>query len=353
MMKKEKKIFAICDLEEAYVVHLADYLNQKPDMPFRVMAFTQLDSLIDYAKGNEIEILLISVEAMTDEVRSLNVHRTIILSDGETPNLEDEDLFIDKYQDSDTIARLVCGFSGQANERLKDSLGSCRLISVYSPIGRCGKTFFSLTLAQSIAQAEKTLYLNLESCSGLEGLLKASWREDLADLIHASRTEPENLHAMLEGIVKCFGNLDICPPPFFPEDLRETSAAEWMHFFATLVQEAGYQTIVLDVGDQIKDIPELLKFSSAICFPILPDPVSRAKVSQFEKNLDALSMSEIRMKLIRLYLPSVTVHNLGASLLDDLMYGSMGQFVRQMLEESTALSRGTINESEKNKQYHK
>jgi hypothetical protein len=64
-------------------------------------------------------------------------------------------------------------------------------------------------------------------------------------------------------------------------------------------------------------------------------------------------MSEIRMKLIRLYLPSVTVHNLGASLLDDLMYGSMGQFVRQMLEESTALSRGTINESEKIKQYHK
>lgn len=332
-MKKEKKIFAICDLEEAYVVHLADYLNQKTDLPFRVMAFTRLDSLIEYAQGHEIEILLISVDAMTDEVRSLNVHRTIILSDGEAPNLEEDDVFIDKYQDSDTIARLVCSFAGQADERLKDSLGSCRLISVYSPIARCGKTLFSLTLAQDISQSEKTLYLNLENCSGLEGLLKASWREDMADLIHASRAEPENLGSRLESIVKSYGNLDICPPPFFPEDLRETSVPEWIRFFASLAQDGGYQAIVLDIGDQIRDIPDLLKMSSSVFFPILPDPVSRSKVSQFEKNLDALSLDDVRRKLIRLYLPSVTVRSLGASLLDDLMYGSMGNFVRQMQRE--------------------
>ena len=34
-MKKEKKIFAICDLEETYVVHLAHYLNQKPELRIR------------------------------------------------------------------------------------------------------------------------------------------------------------------------------------------------------------------------------------------------------------------------------------------------------------------------------
>jgi hypothetical protein len=73
--------------------------------------------------------------------------------------------------------------------------------------------------------------------------------------------------------------------------------------------------------------------SSTVFFPILPDPVSRSKVSQFEKNLDALSLDDVRRKLIRLYLPSVTVRSLGASLLDDLMYGSMGNFVRQIQRE--------------------
>lgn len=332
-MKKEKKIFAICDLEEAYVVHLADYLNLKPDLPFRVMAFTSLESLIEYAKGHEIEILLISVDAMNDDVRKMNVRRTIILSDGETPDLEEGDLSIDKYQDSDTIARLVCGFAGQDSARLKDSLGSCALVCVYSPIGRCGKTLFALTLSQTIAQSGKTLYLNLESCSGLEGLLKANWREDLADLMYASRSEPGNLGSRLESIVRRFGNLDICPPPFFPEDLRETNVTEWMQFFASLAHAGDYQTIILDIGDQIRDIPELLRLSTHVYVPILPDPVSRSKVSQFEKNLDALALEEVRARLIRLFLPTVNVHNLGTSLLDDLMYGSMGNFVRQLLEE--------------------
>ena len=252
-MKKEKKVFAICDLEEAYVVHLAHYLNQKSDLPFRVMAFTSLSSLIEYASGNEIEILLISTDAMSEEVRNLNVHRIIILSDGETPSLGTDDPQIDKYQDSDTIARLVCGYAGAANTEMKKSLGSCRLIGVYSPVSRCGKTMFCLTLAQALARSGKVLYLNLESWSGLEDLLQANWREDLADLMYAARSELEDLTSRLEGIVKTYGTLDICPPSFFPEDLRETDIPSWMEFFAALSNTGNYTSIILDIGDQIKD----------------------------------------------------------------------------------------------------
>ena len=332
-MRKEKKVFAICDLEEAYVVHLAQYLNQKSDLPFRVMAFTSLNSLIEYASGHEIEILLISTDAMSDEVRSLNVRRIIILSDGEDPSLDAGDPFIDKYQDSDTIARLVCGCAGAAYAQMKDSMGSCRLIGVYSPIARCGKTMFCLTLAQSLARSGKTLYLNLESWSGLEGLLQTSWREDLADLMYAARSERDTLETRLGGIVKSFGALDICPPSFFPEDLRETGVPEWMQFFASLARAGEYASIVIDIGDQIKDIPDLLKMCGRVFLPLLPDPVSRAKVSQFEKNLESLSMEDVKQGLVRLYLPPVTVRSLGSSLLDDLMYGNMGQFVRQLETE--------------------
>ncbi len=332
-MRKDKNIFAICDLEEAYVVHLADYLNQKSDLPFRVMAFTKLESLMEYARGHEIEILLISTEAMTQEVRELNVHRTIILSDGETPDLDGEGLFIDKYQDSDTIARLVCSYAGQASAQMKESLGDCRLIGVYSPVSRCGKTLFSLALASVCAQDNHCVYLNLESCSGFEGLLRTSWREDLADLIYAARTERESFQARLESILINYGNLGICPPSFFPEDLRDISVTEWMQFFASLSQSLSCRMIILDIGSQIKEIPELLKMCSMTFMPILPDPVSRAKISQFDKNLEALSMEDLKRNMIRLYLPSVSIHNLGASLLDDLLYGSMGQFVRRLLEE--------------------
>ena len=343
-MKKEKKVFAICDLEEAYVVHLAHYLNQKSDLPFRVMAFTSLSSLIEYASGNEIEILLISTDAMSEEVRNLNVHRIIILSDGETPSLGTDDPQIDKYQDSDTIARLVCGYAGAANTEMKKSLGSCRLIGVYSPVSRCGKTMFCLTLAQALARSGKVLYLNMESWSGLEDLLQANWREDLADLMYAARSEPEDLTARLEGIVKTYGTLDICPPSFFPEDLRETDIPSWMEFFAALSHTGDYTSIILDIGDQIKDIPELLKMCHRVFLPLLPDPISRSKVLQFDRTLEALSMEDLKQGIVRLYLPSVSVHSLGASLLDDLMYGSMGQFVLQLVSEELRDKRHQVSQ---------
>ena len=70
-----------------------------------------------------------------------------------------------------------------------------------------------------------------------------------------------------------------------------------------------------------------------VFLPILPDPVSRVKITQFEKNLEALSMEDLKHGLIRLYLPSVNVRSLGASLLDDLMYGDMGEFVQKLGRE--------------------
>ena len=151
--------------------------------------------------------------------------------------------------------------------------------------------------------------------------------------MYVARSERQTLTARLEDIVKSFGTLDVCPPSFFPEDLRDTDVRQWMQFFAALARAGEYQTILLDIGDQIKDIPDLLKMCRRVFLPVLPDPVSRAKLSQFEKNLEALSMEDLKQGLIRLYLPSVTVRSLGAALLDDLVYGKMGQFVRKLGRE--------------------
>ena len=42
-----------------------------------------------------------------------------------------------------------------------------RMIGVYSPIGRCGKSSFAFTLGQVLAREEKVLYITLEEFSGL------------------------------------------------------------------------------------------------------------------------------------------------------------------------------------------
>ena len=132
-MNKSKKIFAICDLEESYVVRLADYLNRRKMVPFEVQAFTNLTSLLDYSQDNHIEILLISTEAMSDEVKRLDVSRTIILYDGEELNLEERENCVYKYQATDCIAREVMNLYTGGSGALKFSLqqAGCEVCKVF------------------------------------------------------------------------------------------------------------------------------------------------------------------------------------------------------------------------------
>lgn len=322
-----RKIFAICDLEEKYVVRLTDYLNEKGTLPFEVLAFTNLDSLVRYARDHPIEILLISTQAMSEEVKNLSAARTIILSEGEEPDLSGESSIF-KYQSSEMIAKEVMQLYSGAETQV--DMADCDVTGIYSPVGRCGKTLFALTMAQLMGERARTLYVNLENFSGFETLFGKTFRSDLTDLVYLSQQEGASLGLKLESIAEHMGNMDFIPPAFFPGDLRQIGADRWQLFLAQTAAAGDYKKMVLDIGTEPGDVPALLRLCTRIYMPIMPDPISRSKVTQFEKNLEALSMKDILKKTVRLYLPKVETRSAGVQLLDELARGKMGQFVRQL-----------------------
>lgn len=356
---KTKKIFAVCDLDEHYVVRLTNYLNQKQATPFEILAFSDPESLIRYAGQHPLEILLISGDAMNSRIKTLNVSHIFILSEGEDPAFlndteegdseseeisdEKEDPYplIYKYQSTDSLAREVMnyytgGLSG-ASKPLKAS--GTEIYAVHSPIARCGKTLFSLTLAELLGQKKKTLYLNLENYSGFESLLGQTYRSDLTDLVYLSRKNEESLPMKLNNVVITLRSADYLPPAFFPGDLREIRPDDWISFLSKVSDIMGYQAIVLDIGTEPSNVPALLSVSTHIYMPLLPDPLSRAKLSQYEKNMEALSMKPVLDRAVRLYLPEVKPKGSGISILDDLISGPMGSYTRKLLKEEASQER--------------
>lgn len=360
-MIKTKKVFAVCDLDEHYVVRLTNYLNQKQSTPFEILAFTNPESLIHYAGQHPIEILLISRDAMSSRIKSLNVSRILILSEGEEPaflsshdsdsNQDEEDSPISassagaagypviyKYQSTESLAREVMNYytgdlSG-SSRTLKAS--GTEIYAVHSPISRCGKTLFSLTLAEILGEKKKTLYLNLENYSGFESLFGQTYRSDLTDLVYLSEKDEESLPMKLESVVRSLRNADYIPPAFFPGDLREIKSDEWISFLAQISNLMDYKAIVLDIGSEPSDIPALLRVCSHIYMPLLPDPLSRAKVTQYEKDMEALSMNQVMERTVRLYLPEVRLKGSGPALLDDLLKSPMGSYTRKLLKEEAS-----------------
>ena len=220
----KKNIFAVCDLDASYACNLTDYLNGKRTTPFEVQAFTNVESLQEFAKEQPLELLLISTRAMCNEIRELPIGRIVILSEGE--QLQDLNLeeypFVYKYQSSDQLICEVMEYYTEANPNtcLFPATTDTKLIGIYSPVARSGKTAFALALGEILAESRQVLYLNLEEYSGFEELFGTHYRTDLTDLIYFARQKEENLVYKLNSIIQSFHGLQYVPPAVFSADIR-------------------------------------------------------------------------------------------------------------------------------------
>ena len=86
----KNRILAVCDPEEEYVSRLMEYLNEKRVSPFYVRAFTSKEALMDFAKEEEVEMLLIASQLLKqggdEEMRALRVGKRILLTQGQVPS---------------------------------------------------------------------------------------------------------------------------------------------------------------------------------------------------------------------------------------------------------------------------
>ena len=334
----KKSILAICDLEETYVCNLTEYMNERKNTPFDVQAFTNLDSLSQFAEKNHIDLLLISTQAMCEEVKNLDIDRIVILSEGELPEHVMSEPQVYKYQSSDNlIAEVMNYYAAAAPCRQPAAFAGTamkmEIFGVYSPIGRVGKTSFALTLGEILAEKRRVLYVNLEDYHGFEGLFSSVYRADLSDLIYFARQKEGNIIYKLNGMIQTFYNLDYIPPAFSPCDLRDVRCEEWIWCLQEIGSCGEYEVMILDLGYQVDEVYQLLRLCKRVYMPVLEDSISKSKLLQFEKNLNALDCQDVLEKICRLHLPEGRADFGGKDGIEKMVNGSMGIYVRKLLEK--------------------
>ena len=332
----KKSIFAVCDLDSSYACNLMDYLNEKRSTPFEVQAFTNVESLKEFASEQEIEILLISTRAMCNEIRELPISRVVILSEGE--QFQETDLeypVVYKYQSSDQLISEVMEYYAGTNPStcLLTTTVKTKLIGVYSPVGRSGKTSFALALGEILAETKQVLYLNLEEYSGFEDLFDLHYRTDITDLIYFARQKEGSLIYKLNSVIQSFHSLQYIPPALFSADLRDVSGEEWLAFLKEIMTYCEYDVIILDIGSQVDELFQLLQKCEKIYMPIAQDAAAKAKLAQYDRLLGMLDLRDLSEKTNRITLPAVRVRKEDGDVTQQLVWGDMGKFVRRLLWE--------------------
>lgn len=324
-----KRIMAVYDVDPFYADRFAEYANQKEAMPFTAVAFTSIGRLKEFASRQEVELLLVGDEVGDEELEGIKAGQVIRLS--ETGAAKDGSKAVYKYQASDNVLREVMAcYQVREQPVLLTAVGrKSRVIGVYSPIGRCGKTAFAMTLGQVLARERKVLLMSLEVFSGMSALTGSSYGESLSDLIYFYRQGAYS-RLRLGSAVYNWGGLDYVPPVTYAEDLSDVGGMELAGLIDRIAADGAYEIIVVDFGHFERDVEKLLELCDVIYAPVKEDTVSSVKLEEWKAYLDASGRQNLWEKIRLLKLPRQRVTGTREAYLEQLLWGDMGDFAREL-----------------------
>lgn len=329
-----ERVMAVYDEDTLYAERLADFINHRKQAPFKALAFTALEKLKGYGKDHEINLLLIQADVSREEIAGLRAEQVFYLCDGEESSLEEPSKGIYKYQAADGILRDVMKAYLTNDEEAGSSMISRtgKVIGIYSPINRCLKTSFSLTMGQLLSRDLKVLYLNFEDCSGLGRLIGEELKGGLSDLFYYYSQEKYSW-IRLGSLVYTWGELDYVPPFQYPEDLNQIGALEVADLVRRIARESPYETIILDLGQFGRKAAEVLDVCDIIYMPVMEDCVSAAKIEEFEEYLITSGQESIKKRIQKIKLPYHCNFGRRDSYLEQLLWSELGDYTRQLLRK--------------------
>lgn len=293
----------VCDTEEEYAKALAMFFMRKKELMLQVHVCSSVGHAEALGKELRADILLAAAECAGEVQEKVRAEKVFVLSTGRKSAEKAEYPALYKYQSGEKMLSCIIQECAELFDAEDMSQGMSRnkkqkIIGVFSPVHRIGKTEYALKLGEKLAETENVLYLNLEVFAGIGGHFKQEG-QTLADVLYYARQEKGNLGLMLTTLVCHRGNLDYVLPVPISEDLKEVHGSEWALLVNKILEQSIYETIVLDIGDGIPELYQLLKSCAEVHMPVLEDDYSKAKLLQFEREMNVLGQEDVLKRIVR------------------------------------------------------
>ena len=173
----------------------------------------------------------------------------------------------------------------------------------------------------------------MEANSGFERLLECSYDRGMSDILYYARQENQGIIYKLGGMVQSMQNLDYLPPAASPMDIQTAKYEEWKWLFQEIEKNSSYEVLILDLGDGVADLYQILDFCNEIYVPIRNDVISAAKMEQFENLLRRWDCQSVLDKMRKIHVPFHTANRTGKAYFEELVWSELGDYVRQILRD--------------------
>ncbi len=353
-------LIAILDNDSDYANSLADYFRLKGGISSEIVVFTREDSFEEYAKNHSFDILLINQEftnilnrncsdtinqfnrscstTTTDKKMESNVlsqsHNIFTLCEHKTMREENTGICLFKYTSAEELLRqimanykpVISGVTIPFVDKQKS-----KIIGVYSPVNRCGKTSFTLALAMQFSLNKSCIFLSFDCFSSLDNIAynDCTNSKTIDDLLYYFAQSNDNFDSKLLSTVKRIQHLDFIPPSYQSCVIDEMSSSERILFLQKLIDTNRYEYIFIDIGN-VSPVYPILQLCQKIYIPTLEnDAYSEQKVNQFITALTKMC-SDNSISLEKISVPVTNYNSNSLEYICTLASGEIAQYVSSL-----------------------
>lgn len=288
----------ICGEDELYVLRLADAIADREELDLQVQVCTSFEQEEKLEQFQTAELLLIGDEIPYEKRQTSKAFHKFVLTSQEGEEVGEDEIPVFKYQSVQNMFSQImenCIEHDRAGFFQVPHKDGQKLIVVYSPIHRIGKTRFARALGQELAREEKTLFINMQEYPGWGGQ-KEERRTSLADLLYYSHQEQNHLGLRISSMVKDQEGLAILDPIPVSVDLKEVVWEDWNSLILQILKKGPYQNMILDLSESVQGLFDILKMSDEWYLPYIEDEEEKKKLEQFFRTLDKMGWHKLSQK---------------------------------------------------------
>ena len=319
--------FVVCDVQEEYIEHLFAVLSEQLSEVYQFQLFHDPDRVMEFVRREETEALLIAEECRVNTENLPGIQKIFVLTDVMKDCAEKDVIPVFRYQSAERILEEIkngmcipdrrISVRKNGRKRIRDEPTEVkvqekkrnmisregqqtrRMIAVYSPVHRIGKTRFAMRLGEKISARVPVLYLNLEGYSGGSYYFPENTGKDLGDLIYCMKQERTDHGLKISSMTGRSGGMDYIMPMENESDLRAVKGEEWISLFSQILEMCIYEVIILDLGDCIDGLYDILRNCARIYTPYIREGAAVAKLEQYERNLRTTGYGDILSRTVK------------------------------------------------------
>lgn len=303
----KKGILAIFDSNADYAMHLMDYINRKKDFWLEACVFTNEESLLNYTKNSEIDILLVGEGCSLEGMDREHIRHTVVLSEGKYVREDMEMPVVYKFQSVNQMLKeiLTVMLGDKPHKESYLCLGKkTGCIGFFSASGGNHKTSIALAAGQMLAKEAEVLYLNFELLPSMrmpevkKADLSLQASLGMSELLYYIRQGNDNISLKIKTMAEDIGGLSCILPVNHYRDLYDMKIEDADRLFGELLSSGIYEQVLVDVGFLGDAAWAILGHCEKIIVPQGAGSISDAKMKGLLAMLKAEGREELSERFV-------------------------------------------------------